>query len=181
MKRAKISKEIEMPQGVSSSYTNKVFTAKGKAGEVSKKLYYPGVSIVIADGVVEVSATQVTQVKKMQMNTIIAHIKNILNGVNDGYTYKLKICSGHFPMTVTVSGDKLEVKNYLGEKVPRLLRLKKGAKVAVDGNFITVDGVDKELSGQIAADIEQLTRITNRDRRIFQDGIFIVEKPGKEL
>lgn len=181
MKRAELVKEIVVPEGVTVSYTDKVFSAKGPKGEVSKRVFYPGVSVVIEGNKVVVKATQVTKKKKMNMGTIRAHIRNLILGAQEGYVYKLKVCSGHFPMTVTVSGDKIEVKNYLGEKVPRVLKLKQGAKVTLDGNIITVDSVDKELAGQISADIELLTRITNRDRRIFQDGIFIIEKPGKEV
>ena len=54
-------------------------------------------------------------------------------------------------------------------------------KVNVKGTDIIVEGVDIEKVGQAAGKIEQLCRITNKDRRIFQDGIYIVEKNGKEL
>ncbi len=59
--------------------------------------------------------------------------------------------------------------------------IKDGADVKLDESFVTVEGIDIEIVGQTAADIEQLTRITNRDIRIFQDGIYIIEKPGKVL
>ena len=51
----------------------------------------------------------------------------------------------------------------------------------VDGDLVTVQSTSKELAGQTAADIEQLCRVTGRDRRIFQDGIWIIEKDGKPI
>ena len=100
----------------------------------------------------------------------------MLDGLSEGFKYKLKICSGHFPMSVNVEGSKLKIKNFLGEKIPREATLLKGVKVEVKGNEISLEGSDIEKLGQTASNIEQSTRITNRDRRVFQDGIYIVEK-----
>ena len=41
---------------------------------------------------------------------------------------------------------------------------------------VTVSGVDREKVGQTAANIERSCRIKKRDRRVFQDGIYIVSK-----
>ena len=84
-------------------------------------------------------------------------------------------------MTVAVSGDEFTIQNFLGEKVPRKLKIKEGAEVKVEGEEISVEGVDKEIISQTAASIEQLTRISNRDRRIFQDGCYIIMKDNKEI
>lgn len=83
-------------------------------------------------------------------------------------------------MTVTLDGSTVSIKNFLGEKVPRKARLSKDIKVQIQGDIIVVTGLDKEKVGQGAATIEQTTRITNKDRRIFQDGCFIILKPGVE-
>ena len=84
-------------------------------------------------------------------------------------------------MTVTISDNKLHVKNFLGEKVPRVLNLKEGTTVKVDGALIHVTSSSKELAGQVSGDIEQLTRRPGFDTRVFQDGIYIINKDGKEL
>jgi len=55
-----------------------------------------------------------------------------------------------------------------------------GAEVKIEEQIIIVESPDLELAGQTAASIEKLCKITNRDRRIFQDGIYIYEKPGKK-
>ena len=51
----------------------------------------------------------------------------------------------------------------------------------LNGEMISVTGINKEIVSQAAADIEQLTRRVGFDRRIFQDGIYIVEKDGKVI
>ena len=84
-------------------------------------------------------------------------------------------------MNVSVGGGKLVVKNFLGEKFPRNLYLKEGVDVKIEGDLVYVTGVDKEIAGQVSADIEQLTRRPGYDTRIFQDGIYLVNKDGKEL
>ena len=102
-------------------------------------------------------------------------------GVLEGYKYTLKICSGHFPMNVSVGGGQLIVKNFFGEKVPRTLEFSKSAKVTIEGEIIHVESTDKEIAGQVAAAIEQLTRRPGFDTRVFQDGIYITNKDGKDI
>jgi large subunit ribosomal protein L6 len=84
-------------------------------------------------------------------------------------------------MNVSASNGKFIIKNFIGEKVPRTVELNSRVKVSINGDEVIVEGQDKDLVGQTAADIEQLTRRPGYDKRIFQDGIFIVEKAGKRL
>ncbi len=86
-----------------------------------------------------------------------------------------------FPDERSANKNELVINNFLGEKIPRKLQLKDNVDVKVEGEIITVKSFDKELAGQTAASIEQLTRRTNYDIRIFMDGIWIIEKDGKEI
>ena len=80
-----------------------------------------------------------------------------------------------------VDGDTLIVKNFFGEKIPRKAKIVPNVKVQVKGDEVTVSGIDIEAVGQTAANIEKCTVIKNRDRRVFQDGIWLVEKSGKKV
>ena len=48
-------------------------------------------------------------------------------------------------MNVNVAGNEFIIKNFIGEKVPRKLKLSPEVKVKVEGDFITVEGNNKEL------------------------------------
>ncbi len=175
-----IQKELALPQGVTATYVAGQLTVKGPKGEVSRSLSYPTIVLAVEDGKVVLSSPKATKREKRMIGTFESHIKNMIKGVQEMFEYKLKICSGHFPMNVAVSGNKLTVKNFLGEKHPRNLSFDAQAKVKVNGTEISVSACSKELAGQVSASIEQLCRITNKDVRIFQDGIWITHKAKTE-
>ena len=81
-------------------------------------------------------------------------------------------------MTLKIEGNKLAVNNFLGEKIPRYAYILPNVEVQIKGSLITILSTDKEAAGQTAANFEKATKVTNRDRRIFQDGIYIHDKPG---
>ena len=172
--------EIPVPEGVSVSYADGSFTMEGK-NTVERRLYRPEIDVSVSGDTIVLSADDATQREKRQMNTMRSHVRNMLKGASEGHTYKLKICSGHFPMNVSVGNGKIEVKNFLGEAVPRRLKIKQDVNVKVDGDEIVVESPYKEKAGAMASDIEQMTRVTNKDRRIFQDGLFIIEKDGEAI
>ena len=176
-----VTETVTIPQGVSASYAEGKLTVKGEKGEVVRVLQHPKMQIKVNDQDVEFFMKSFSKNEKKMVRTFIAHVNNMVKGATQGHEYKLKICSGHFPMNVSVKGDQMEVKNFIGEAVPRRLTFKPGVEVKLNGTEISVTGTDKELTAQAAASIEKLTRRNGFDRRIFQDGIYIVEKDGKKI
>ncbi|MBU0666249.1 MAG: 50S ribosomal protein L6 [Nanoarchaeota archaeon] len=180
MKQEILEETIEFPQGVSLTVDKGLFKVSGPKGETSKKLYHPKIRIINDENTVTFSVKKATKKEKKIIYSFVAHLKNLLVGVTEGFTYKLKICSGHFPMNVTVKGDLFEIKNFIGEKVPRSFKIPQKVTVKIDGSEVIVQGLNKEETGQVAAEIEQLTKRPGFDKRIFQDGIYITEKPKKQ-
>ncbi len=180
MEQNKTSKEyeekVELPEGVSVSYENKLLVVTGPKGEVKKNFDFPGVEFTPSDGSVTLFTQNYGKRVKKLFATARKVLQNAAHGVVEPYSYELKICSSHFPMNVKLSGNTLVIKNLFGEAHPRELIIKEGADVNVQDAVITVESVDKELAGQVAADIEQVTQVKNRDHRIFQDGIYITKK-----
>ncbi len=181
MEEQRFEEKISMPEGCTAQATRGALTVRGPKGEITKKLIDKKIKVDIKGNEVILSYPKGRKKEKKNMNTMSAHVRNMLKGVTEGFNYKLKICSGHFPMTVTLKNDVFEIKNFIGEKVPRKLTVKQGVTVKVSGDIIDVEGVDKELAGQTAASIEKMTRRPGFDKRIFQDGIYIIEKDGKKL
>ncbi len=172
---------LEIPEGVEVSIEGDAVNVKGQKGEFTKKYVCARVNISKEGNKIILSSKKgikVSKTDKMLIGSLVSHILNMFNGVKQLYIARLKICTGHFPVQLRIESGCLEIKNFLGEKVPRRATILKGVKVELKGDIIEVLGVDKEAVGQTAANIEQSTRITNRDRRIFQDGCYIVLKPG---
>lgn len=179
--KKKIEESLEIPQDVTLTISNCMVTVKGPKGEVKRDMRDPRLKISIEGNEIKFLSLTGSKKDKTQIGSFVSHTKNMIKGVQEGVNYKLKICSGHFPMTVTVSGNTFTVKNFLGEKVPRVYKFNENAKVKVEGEIINVDGIDKEIVSQTAASIETLTRRLGFDRRRFQDGIYIIEKNGIKL
>lgn len=173
--------EIQIPKDVKVSLNGRTLIVEGKKGKLQRTFDYKRINIKIENNMIILEVNQEVKKDKTMLYTYEAHIKNMLKGVSEGFVYKMKIVSNHFPISVSVSNGELIVKNLFGEKNPRKLKLYNDVKVKVEGEFVVLEGIDKERVGQQAANIEQLCNITNRDRRIFYDGIYIVEKAGKSL
>ncbi|NJE61651.1 50S ribosomal protein L6 [Thermococcus sp. 21S7] len=176
-----VREEVEIPEGVEVTVEGNTVKVRGPKGELQRELKYPGVQIFTEDGKVVVFKEFPRKRDIAIARTFKAHIANMIKGVTEGFTYKLKIVYSHFPMTVKVQGDEVVIENFLGEKNPRRAKILPGVTVKVMGSDVIVEGIDKEAVGQTAANIEQATRITKWDRRVFQDGIYIVEKAGKPI
>lgn len=181
MKPDQMEYVVEIPEKVTVLVDGNLFTAKGPKGEVTRKFLYKNIDMSVSGKNVFFKTLKPTKREKAAIFTTEAHLKNMFKGVIEGSIYKLKICSGHFPMKVSLKGDMFEVKNFMGETVPRTLVIKPGVTVDIKEPEITVTSPDKELAAQTAASIEQVTRRASFDRRVFQDGIYIIIKDGLEL
>lgn len=172
---------ISLPGGVSAELAEKMLLIKGPKGTVKREFKEPIIKIKVEGGAVKLSADRSTANEFKKIRTAASHIKNMIAGSQNGHKYLLKICSGHFPMNVSISGNELSIKNFLGEKYPRKMKIKEGVKVKVEGQEVIVEGITLEDVSQCAANIETLTKVRNRDRRIFQDGVYITTKDGKPV
>lgn len=179
--RKKIIQEIEIPNEVEAKIDGNILTIKSKERENKKRFNTNKLIFEKKENKIIIKNEKATKSEKKMINTIAAHIKNMIKGVQEKFEYKLKIVFSHFPMSVDIKGHVVTIKNFLGEKKPRTLKIIDNVEVKIEGDVIKVISHDKELAGQMAANFEKTTKIRMKDRRIFQDGIFITNKAGKEI
>jgi large subunit ribosomal protein L6 len=180
MIRKDLREEIEIPEGINTSIENNEIIMKNDNGELKRKIS-PKVKTEIKENKIILDVKNANKNQKKMFGTMKAHIKNMINGLTEKFQYKLQVANVHFPMTAEHDKDKNElvIKNFLGEKQDRRIKLVEGVDIKVDKEIIELESIDIEKAGQCAANIEKGAKVRNKDRRIFQDGIFITEKPGR--
>lgn len=172
-----VIEEIEIPNNVNIEIKDGEIIVKGPKGEVRRKLSNKKINILIKDNKVRLFVYFPTRKELRDLYTIKAHIKNDIEGVRNGFVYKLKAVYTHFPFKIKIQGDEFIVENFLGEKSSRKIKIPKGVKVKIEGDYIYVESHNIELAGNFAGLLEKLTYKKEKDLRKFQDGIYIVEKP----
>src|SRR3989344_4144954 len=181
-KRPDLKEEIKIPEGLTASIEDHILIIKKGDNELKRELS-PLIQIKVEGDKIILENKKVTKREKRILGTFVAHIKNIIKGLNEKFKYRLQAVSVHFPMTLSIDKEKNEllVINFLGEKTDRRIKLVNGVDVKINKDIIEIESSDKELAGQCSANIEKGTKVRNRDRRIYQDGIYIIEKPGRVL
>ena len=180
MAKINLKETVKIPEGIEVTIDPLFLKVSGPNGTMERKYFYPNLKLNKEDSTLVLEYSNASKKEKTVLKTLKAHILNMLVGAKRDFVYSLKICSGHFPMTVTKDGNKIIIKNFLGEKVPRSAKILENVKAEINKDIIVLSGSDIEAVGQSAANLEKSTRITNRDRRRFQDGIYITNKAGEK-
>merc|ERR1712032_949329 len=113
------------------------------------------------------------------VRTVCSHIDNMFVGVTRGFLYKMRFVYSHFPINVSFSGGTVEIRNFLGEKRVRKVKLQDGVEFVRSSavkDQIELSGNDIALVSLSAAQIQQATNIRHKDLRKFLDGIYVSEK-----
>lgn len=179
--RKDIKEVIELPSGISASLNERILIFSGSGRELKRKLSLGKINLEISSDKIILSAKKASKREIKTLQTTRAHILNMIKGIQEDFIYRLEICNVHFPMNVKVEGSKVVIKSFLGEKQERVANILPETKVEIKGNEIIVSSPNIELAGQTSANLEKATRLVGRDRRIFQDGIFITDKHGRKI
>ena len=170
---------IKIPEGLTATKENDIITIKGEKGELSRTFSHPRIKINIKEDTIEVSGKNVIRKEKALIGTFVAHIKNMVKGLDKGFEYKMKTVFSHFPIKTSVEGNEFIIQNFLGERSARRAEILEGVNIEIKGEDITVQGIDKEKVGQTVANIERATAVKRRDTRVFQDGVYRISRGGK--
>ncbi len=169
-------RKITIPAGVRVLLEGTTLRVTGPKGQLERSVRFPQLTVT-CDGKEVTIATDSKRKEIVSMvGTFEAHIKNMCKGVLDGFEYRMKVVYSHFPIQLKLQGQRLEINNFLGEKKARYAQIEEGVVAKVGTDEVVLTGINRELVGNTAANIEHATHIRNRDPRVFQDGIFIVQR-----
>ncbi len=171
------SRTVEIPNGVKVEKNGSVLLVKGPKGELSKKIISSEVDVKVAGDKVIFSIDSQRRKVKALLGTSEASLNNMIKGVTEGWECQVKAVHSHFPPKISVKDKEVIIQNFLGERRSRAAVITDGIEVKVDKDLIIIKGIDREKVGQVAANIEKATKIRGFDRRVFQDGCYIISKP----
>lgn len=168
---------VEIPKGVDVKVAGKLITVKGPKGEL--KWEHPDmVSVGVDSGRVMVKRDDDTKPSRERHGLARSIIKNMVGGVSQGYVIELEIQGVGYKAQ---SGPNKLVFS-LGYSHPVEYPLPAGIKAEVDKKqvAITLSGIDKQVLGQVAADIKALRKTdAYKGKGIRNKGTVIKLKAGK--
>jgi large subunit ribosomal protein L6 len=140
---------VEIPQGVQVAIAGRLLTAKGQMGELELQLT-DHVEAAVEDGKVTVAPHGEERRARVMWGTTRALIANMVKGVSSGYMKSMEISGTGY--RAAVQGKNLELS--LGYSHPVVYPIPDGIKITCERpTAIRVEGVDKRLVGQVAAEI----------------------------
>ena len=141
---------VAIPAKVKVSTTDRTVHVEGPRGSLSKAFAGP-VTISVEDGAVIINPANDTRFAKAMHGTVRSIVAGMVKGVDDGYTKDLEIQGTG--IKAALQGRQLNLA--LGYSHPIHYPLPEGVNVTVadGGTKLKVEGMDKHMVGQVAADI----------------------------
>jgi large subunit ribosomal protein L6 len=145
-------KPIPLPDKVQVEIRGSHVTVKGPRGELGRS-FDPDMSIKVEDGIVTIERPTDHRTHRAIHGLTRALLANMVTGVSEGYSKVLEIEGTGY--RAELQGEKLVL--YLGYSHPIEFPPPQGISFEVPrgGRSVTVQGIDKELVGEIAARIRR--------------------------
>lgn len=145
---------IELPAGTQAKLEKDFIIVKGPKGELKTKMNGI-VKTEITDKEIKLSIDdQNDGNSKALWGLFRSLIKNMVVGVNESYTKKLEINGVGYK--AAANGSKLTLN--LGFSHPVIYELPEGIKAEVQANEIIINGIDKQLVGEVSAQIRKIRK-----------------------
>ena len=146
------NKPIDLPSGVDLEVDGASVTVKGSKGELSRQ-FSERIGFSVDDGVVMVTRPDDSRESKALHGLSRALLNNMVVGVSEGFTKQLEIQGVGY--RAALKGRDLELQ--VGFSHPVVVEAPEGVTLDVpEPTRISVSGIDKELVGQVAADIRSI-------------------------
>lgn len=144
-------KDIELPKGVSVELGPEAVTVKGPKGELSTAVH-PKVNYEIEGDKVAVRRVDDTRVARAQHGLRRTLLANLVEGVTKGFSKTLEVIGVGYK--VSTQGGTVTLSVGYSHAVD--FALPTGIEAKVEGNKLTLSGIDKELLGETAARIRRV-------------------------
>ena len=171
---------MKVPAGVTVEVKARKVSVTGPRGTLTREFKHIQIDIVKQDPeTVRVDMWFGKRKAIACIRTICSHIENMITGVTKGYLYKMRFVYSHFPINVSLSGRTVEIRNYLGEKLVRRVKLCDGVEYVRTADVkdqIELSGNDINAVSLTAANLQQTTKDVAHDIRKFLDGLYVSEK-----
>jgi len=188
MKFLKKARTLEIPEGIEVDIHSRVVTVKGPRGTLKRDFKHMPIDIQFADETkrsIQIERWFTSGKANASIRTCESHILNCFTGVTEGFKYKMRFVYAHFPINVSITNkeNRVEIRNFLGEKVVRVVDALGDVKVTRTSDVkdeIQVFGNDILDVSRTCALIQQICHVKNKDIRKFLDGIYVSHKGSVE-
>lgn len=151
---SKIGKQqLEIPDKTEVTQSGALVTVKGPKGTLTRE-FKDTITITIDGKLVTFAPVKNDPFSRALWGTYASHIKNMIEGVNNGYVKKLILEGVGFKSEVAGTTLKLA----LGFSHPVNMPIPEGLTITAEKNVITVTGIDKELVGQFTAKVRAMKK-----------------------
>lgn len=144
---------VPVPQGVEVRFLEDVVEVKGPKGVLNTPLC-PLLDYKQEDGHIVISRKTDTRESNAQHGLRRTLLSNCVEGVTKGFSKALEVIGVGY--RVAVKGNMVELS--VGFSHPVIVDLPDGIKAAVEGQVLTLSGIDKELVGETAARIRRIRK-----------------------
>src|SRR5262249_13611418 len=147
-------KPAKIPTGVKVSVEGSFVNVEGPKGKLRQE-FRPEVKIAVEGGNVNVTRASDDRQARAMHGLYRALVVNMLKGVSEGYEKKLEIVGVGY--LAAVAGKKLQVRAGFANEIH--MTIPEGLKVTCpDQNHVVIQGIDKQLVGQFAAEIRSIRK-----------------------
>lgn len=169
---------VQIPSGVEVKFDNNVITVKGPKGELSQEVN-PLIKVEISESEITFTPLEETKEARSFHGLYRSLTDNMIVGVTKGFKKRLEIHGVGYRAQVQGSTVKLN----LGFSHPIDHKLPEGVKAEIDkdkNNIIELSGIDKQLVGQVAAEIRSYRKPEPyKGKGVRYEGEYIRRKAGK--
>lgn len=168
---------VLLPQGVTCQINGQEIMIKGKKGELLAQTSKE-VQVTCEDNAILVRPRDDSKQARMLWGTWKNRIKNMVEGVSDGFTVRLEINGVGYRAAVEGTILKLQ----LGYSHDILYPIPEGIQISCEKpTAVAISGVDRQQVGQVAAEIRSYRKPEPyKGKGVKYEGEHIVRKEGKK-